>query len=825
MRFLTLFISYVIFVLPFFGKAQSVKPSDTLKVHTERLIDEAKNVVVPQKRYEIALQTVKYSNQVGDSHLLGKAFLGLGQALLQMNKYSESISNAKKAIDIFTEYNDSSNLAKTFNLLGTCHMRRAQYEKAIDYFSQTMLISSKLNDSISLALSFNNLGIVYYSLKRYSDAKEYFAKSYSINRLIGQIKNAAKNESNIGLIYLEEEKYEEANQHFNTSLKLRLELKDTSMLASIYDNLGNAQEKLGNFKQSLQFYTLSNQYFRIINSRHGIALSDIALARAQIKLGKHNDAHKNLNEGLSIATKDQETDLIMQCYNQLSEYYLKTGNTLLSREMLEKYIDMLESSYNEKVTNRIAELQVQLDTVQKEHDYKFLEAKLEMQQLQSKQSNRLKTIYSILAILLFILLGITLKFTVQVRRKNREIKRFNQQLFKFNNELEKMVKDRTQDLSEALEKVKELEKIKSAFLSNISHEIRTPLNGIIGFTQYLVSPDVSSEDKQQCGKLVQKLSAKLLRIVEDILELSKIETNQIDLHFSDTNINNLLGDLYQTFSNNEDFLAKNLHFKLIKSLPDNQAIFSIDALRVKNIMSNLVENAFKFTNVGSIEFGYYNDSPSMLKFFVKDTGIGIPSKIQQRVFERFFKHITEDHAMMYEGTGIGLTIAKGYAFSMGGRIEMESSPGHGSTFYFYLPKNQVIQNTENANNDEPPLQWNNKTILIVEDDLICYQYIDTLLQRTGTRLIHVKNAEDAIEVCTIDKSLNLIIMDIQLPFMDGIEATKAIRNINPKVPIIAQSANSVSDNGADYINAGCNAFIAKPIDPDDLFNQINKFIV
>ncbi|BDX37947.1 histidine kinase [Tenuifilaceae bacterium CYCD] len=824
MRFHLLIISCILLVLPTRGGNWFVNPTDTLKTFTEKLIDKAKETADnPQKKYDLAQESVKYAYQLGDSLLIGKALLSLGQAHLLVNNYTEAIENGKKASELFTQYNDSLNIARCFNLQGTCYMRRAQYGNAIDCFEKTLQISIKINDSLSIASGYNNLGIVYYNSKRLDNAKKYFIKSLKIYQALNQTRNEAKIEGNIGLIALDEGKYEEANQHFNLSLKLREELKDTLMLANIYNNIGNAQEKLNNYAQSLDYYKLSFQYFEKTNSRHGIALSAIAMARVQIKLGDYANAYKNLKEGQGIATKDQEKSFVMESYKLLSEYYSKTGDYKQSREMLLKYVDIFEKSYNDEVTEKIAELQVQLDTIQKEHDIKLLSTKLEVQQLKAKQSNRLKTFYSIVAILLLVLLGITLLFIVQQRNKNRAIKKFNLQLSQFNDELEKMVKNRTRDLSEALEKVKELEKIKSAFLNNISHEIRTPLNGILGFTQYLVSPEVSPEDKQQCNKIVHKLGNKLLRIVDDILELSKIETNQLDLRFSDTNINELLGELYQTFSNSDEFAIKDLHFRLIKSLPDSQAIFSIDAFRVKKIMSHLIENAFKFTSVGSIEFGYYADSPTTIKFFVKDTGIGIPKKIQKRVFERFFKHIAEDHVAKYDGTGIGLTIAKGYAFSMGGRLEMESSPDNGSTFYFFLPKNTSSSHKTDSN-ENISLSWKDKTILIVEDDLISYQYIDALLKNSDARLIHVKNAEDAIEVCSINKNINLIIMDIQLPFMDGVEATKIIRKVNETVPIIAQSANSLNEENQTYIDAGCNAFITKPIDPDELFNYINRYI-
>lgn len=799
-----------------------LSPGDTLKSYTNHLIDLAgQSRGNPQKRVKMASDAVKYSNKLGDEKLRGEVLMAYGNALLQTNKFSEAIDSARKAADIFIRYGDSLNLAKIFNLLGSCYSRRAQYDKAIDYFDKTILVSQKLGDSSTLASGYNNMGIVYYSSNRPSNAKDYFLKGLNIYKKLNLVKNVAKAEGNLGLISLEEGNCREAMVWFDSSLQVRLQLRDTLMLASIYDNIGNAQEKLGDFKRSLDYYNLSSRYFKSLNSRHGITLSSIAIARIQLKLGNYAGAYKNLKLAQSIAITDQEDDLTMQCYRLLSDYYSKVGDNLRSRQMLEEYIRYFEKSFNQQTTSRIAEMQVQFENDRKEQDYRLLSAKLEMQQLQAKQDNRLVTFYSISAILLLVLLGITIHFVIQLRKRNRQIKLVNRQLSQFNDELEKMVDNRTKDLSEALEKVKELEKIKSAFLTNISHEIRTPLNGIVGLTQHLVQGDVPGGDRQQFGSLVHKMSGKLLGIVDNILELSKIETNQLDLHFTDYSINELLGEIYQTYASNGELLAKKLNLRFIKSLPDNQSVFSVDVYRVKRILINLIENAIKFTHSGSIEFGYYTESASTIKFFVKDTGIGIPPKVQTLVFERFYKHIPDDQN--YEGTGIGLTLARGYAVAMGGRIEMESAAGQGSTFYFYLPKKDREQLSGNIGEKLKEL-WNSKTILVVEDDLISYQYVEALMHRTGARLIHVKNAEDAIEVCNINKNLNLILLDVQLPFMSGIDAANIIRQSNNKTPIIAQTAGILNNEGKECLNAGCNAFIAKPIDPDELFNLINGLI-
>jgi len=825
MRYTRLFISLLLLSASMLCIGHDTVYKDTIVIKVNRFIEQSSNSQGnPELRYAYADTALRIAKTLGDEALIAKALLSFGQACYSTGKYGEAISCGKKALDFFVSRDDTANQVIAYNFIGACYLRQSKYETAIEFIDKTIQLSKILKDSIRIASGYNNLGIVHFNLERYREAEDYFRLSLDYYRNTQNLRHIARTQGNLGLSYLKQNNIDEAIQWFDKSLKIRIDLKDTLMLASIYDNIGNAHENLGNLDKSEEYYKLSNKYFKQLQSSHGIALSKIALARVKLQKGELSSAFKNVSEGQRIALQNQETDLVMQSFKILSEYYQKTGNVRESKSALEEYIKYLEKSFNEKTTSRIAELRVQLEAAQNEQSNQALKAKLEVQHLQAAQSNRVKTILTFSAILLSILLGFTILFIFKLRNKNKEIKRINYQLLHFNDELEMLVKERTKDLSEALEKVKELEKVKSAFLSNISHEIRTPLNGILGFTQYLLSSSVSEEDKEHYGRLVQKLGNKLLRIVEDILELSKVETNQLEIHYTNFNINELLGDLYQSYSSNEDFLSKNLNFRFIKSLPDSQAVFNIDVYRVKKIMSHLIENAIKFTNIGSVEFGYYADSPSMLSFFVKDTGIGIPKKAQKLVFERFYKHIAEDQFTLYEGTGVGLAIARGFALAMGGRIEVESVPNHGSTFYFHVPKRIPEGNTGDSNIFEAQ-SWSDKTILVVEDDLISYQYIEALLRRTEARLIHVKNAEDAIEVCGINKNLNLVLLDIQLPFMNGIEAARVIRQTNKAVPIITQTANSINDKGKEYLDAGCNAFIAKPIDPDELFSLINKLIL
>lgn len=377
----------------------------------------------------------------------------------------------------------------------------------------------------------------------------------------------------------------------------------------------------------------------------------------------------------------------------------------------------------------------------------------------------------------------------------------------------------------ATEKAKESERLKSAFLANMSHEIRTPMNGILGFAELLKEPNLRNDKQQSYVDIIVKSGARMLNIINDIVDISKIESGQMIIHNTDLNVNKILDDLYDFFK--EEAKGKTIKLSLIKAVPENRAELNTDSDKFYAILSNLLKNAIKYTNSGSIEFGYNLDaSNTELEFYIKDSGIGIPQDRQQKIFERFIQADIEDK-MALQGAGLGLSISKSYVEMLGGRIWVESEFGKGSTFFFTLPfQNNTDEENIAAvgkNTALPENQEINAKLLIVEDDDISSQFLVIALQPFVAEIINANTGKKAIELMRNNPDIDLILMDIQMPEMNGYEATRQIRTFNKDIVIIAQTAFAQFGDKEKAIKAGCNDYISKPIKKDELLALIQKY--
>jgi PAS domain S-box-containing protein len=396
----------------------------------------------------------------------------------------------------------------------------------------------------------------------------------------------------------------------------------------------------------------------------------------------------------------------------------------------------------------------------------------------------------------------------------------NKELVFQNEEKEK----RAAELTIAKEQAEESDRLKSAFLTNMSHEIRTPMNGILGFTELLKEPNLTSDDQQDYIQIIQISGARMLNTINNIVDVSKIESGLTKVDIKGTNINEKMEFTYKFFRPEAEIKGLQLLFK--NSLPSKEAIIKTDNEKVYGILTNLIRNAIKFTYEGSIEFGYEKKG-EYLEFFVKDTGVGIPDNQMELIFERF-RQGSESHNRGYEGSGLGLSIAKSYVEMLGGKIWVESEEGKGSTFYFTIPYNAVseekraIENVVSAEHKE--VQLKKLKILIVEDDEISYSLLTKMLQKISYEVLHAITGVQAIELCHYNPDLDLVLMDIRMPQMDGNEATRQIRQFNKDVIIIAQTAYILSTDSEKAIEAGCNDYISKPINKTLLYELIKKHI-
>lgn len=383
------------------------------------------------------------------------------------------------------------------------------------------------------------------------------------------------------------------------------------------------------------------------------------------------------------------------------------------------------------------------------------------------------------------------------------------------------------ELSQAKEKAEENDYLKSAFLANMSHEIRTPINGIFGFTDMLMQADLNSEERNQYIDIIHKSGKRLLNTVNDIIEISKIESRTTTVDPAETDINRKLEDLTQFFASEAQ--EKGLTLTLDHLLPENHRILLIDESKLESILTNLIKNAIKYTDEGEIHIGCLKKGAS-IEFYVADTGIGIPQDRQDAIFNRFEQADISDKRA-FEGSGIGLALIKSYLEMLGGSMRLDSKEGEGSTFYVSLPylppekKETVPQNSNlTASNtyDEAAIRDRKLNILVAEDDDASFLVLDMLLKKLNCKIIHAKSGNEAIEQAYLNPDLDLILMDIKMPEMDGYEATSKIREFNKKIYIIAQTAYALEGDKEKSLSAGINDYITKPVQSESLMQAIYK---
>ncbi|MRT92249.1 response regulator [Ancylomarina sp. 16SWW S1-10-2] len=375
------------------------------------------------------------------------------------------------------------------------------------------------------------------------------------------------------------------------------------------------------------------------------------------------------------------------------------------------------------------------------------------------------------------------------------------------------------------EKADQSNRLKSAFLANMSHEIRTPMNGILGFASLLKEPNLSGETQQDYIKIIEKSGARMLNMINDIVSISKIESGLVEVSLKELNVNEQQEYLYTFFKPEAE--AKKIDFSFNSSLSLKDSIVKTDQDKFMSIYINLIKNAIKYTEKGSIEFGYTKKN-NFIEFYIKDTGIGIESDRQEAIFERFIQADIEDE-MARQGAGLGLSISKAYVEMLGGKIWLESKSGEGSIFYFTIPYNTEPVNIDYTENtipiDEIKNQIKNLKILIVEDDKISALLIKTILEEENYNILQARNGIEAVELCQKNLDIDLVLMDIKMPKMDGYEATRQIRQFNKEVIIIAQSAHALLGDKEKSVKAGCNAHLSKPINKAELFSTIKHYLI
>lgn len=756
-------------------------------------------------------ESLELFEQLNTSYYIAEINHRLGLTYQYLNNYEESLISYQKSIELYESLGNKEKTAINYHTIGTLYNDLRKYALAYDYYNKALKIYLELENSERQAAIYQNIGVLYNNWGNYEQSLEYYKKSLGIYEELNDKLNIAISFSNIGLIYEHHKDYYKALEYYQRSLLMFEEIDYKPALVYIFYNLGSIYD---NLKESIK----AEEYFT-----RGLELS----------------------KGLGMK------DYVSYNYEALSEIYEKRNDYKQALYYYKDFVDVKDSIFNESKMQQVQELEAKFQNAQKQKEIEFLKLDQQLQEseIKKKEAQNLILIFSsfltfVIAVILFLFNRSQKRSSSLLEKEVKEHKETEEKLNQLTKELENRVTERTIELEkinkqlllEADEHNKTLKKleieknraeeadnVKSKFLANISHEVRTPLNAISGFSEMLGKDDLPKNKKYNYINIIKESCTSLTNLIDDIVDYASIEAGEIKIEKKEFNPHPTLEFLYDQYTNELIRLKKdNVILSYANENSDNELVINADPSRFKQIMSILINNAIKFTEKGNIEFGFIFPDTDHIEFYVKDTGIGISKDYREIIFERF-RQIDESTTKEYSGAGIGLSVAKNLVEMHGGEIWFESTLGKGTTFYLKFPHEHHFDNLpEIVQLDN--YSWENKLILVAEDKKINYEIIKETLVVTDAELLWAKNGQEALDIIKNRNDIDLILMDIQMPVMDGYETTKRIREFNKDITIIAQTAYALPKDNLKCFDVGCDDYIAKPISLNDFLKKLNKYL-
>lgn len=842
MRFTGLVLTFTVY---FTVVSSSIAQNDSITVLLSKL-----NNSKPHERTNILIQLAKcyqdssfskatyYSEQalesaklMNDSIGLADIYYSLGFIQLLKGENNSASKNLTKAYNLYHLTKNKLGIARCSDNLASIFRYAGSFEKALEYHLNSLAVFDEFKDTSGIIGVKNNLGILYRNLKNNQKSISYYQAALKLalksnNKLLSTVFNS------IGSYYWYKQLNDSALYYYRKALNINpqsLLLKERHCAA--LNNIGNVYRSTGNLDSAIYYYEQSllksNQYD--LKNLSAITLKNFGVIFNQ--LGKSNDALKYLERSILIAKKSNLKRIISDDYLLLSDIYSKQGDYRKAFEYHKHYSAIQDSIYNDEQANKITQIEVDFILQQKKMDNAILSKNIAEQNLKIQRTVSLLTILSLIIAFLIIL-----SFTIY--RLLKFTKKSAQDLRDMNNELEKRVLSRTLNLQseieehrltasaliKAKEKAEESDRLKSSFLANLSHEIRTPMNAIQGFTGLLLTPDLTSDKKENYISIIKKSGTQLLSIINDIIEISKIDAGQIRPQYSPVNIYEFIKDLFNIIVVTIP-KEKDVELRATSSNIYPELIISTDEVKLLQVMNNLINNALKFTETGFVSFGYEVINEKEIKFFVQDTGVGIDEKHRQLIFERF-RQVEGNLTITKGGSGLGLAISKAYIEMMDGTISLESELGKGSIFSFTIPlikAEKFATKTLPNNQPEKSIKGDHEQILIAEDDENVYLYFEAIMNKHNYKIIRATNGKEAVDICS-KNDIRLVLMDIKMPVMNGYEALKRIKQIKPHLKVIAQTSYALPEDRILIDEAGFDGYLSKPIVMEDLFHLIDTHL-
>jgi len=772
----------------------------------------------PQKSLEYSNEALELSISQQDKQREATSIFQIADAHRLKGENIKALDFHFQALKLFEQTNDKSGIAKSSNSIGRVYRFLGNYPLALDYHSNALFLYENIEDVEGICTSLINVGVVYRNLGKDDLALDNYMQALNKSRENNDLNNLTSALISIGNVYWYENQNNKALTFYEEALSvIQQEDFEGEHPGGVLNNIGNVHRKSGNFNEALNYYNQSINISREVGDKNLIAITLKNIGITYKESGRLSEAIQFLNESKELAQQIHLLRIQRETLDQLSQTYTLMSDYKKALEYYIEYAELNDSLFDEETSNKISMLQLQHELREKKQQDTIEEKDVELKS--SKESNLRNFIIfiSMFAISLIVILWNRYRLKI---KKNNELRVLNANLERRVEERTKRLREENEHRRIAQEQAELANDTKNRFLATISHEVRTPINAIVGFCDLTIKSD-NDEDHKLNLKRVKDSSEHLLALIKDILDYSQIESGKMKLKNDTFDIHKIIDSVVNAYYLD----ASSKEIKLSLELGGNIPRFVVgdqDALR--QVLYNMIGNAIKFTEKGSVDVSVKLDEQVpekdhvKLHFSIKDSGIGI-SKLKQKLIFMDFTQIDTTESRKYGGVGLGLTICKYFVEQMGGKISVESEKNKGSEFEFTIgykvDKNKSLKKDISKEKAKKQLH-----LLVAEDNLLNSQVVSAFLKRLGHTSKIAGNGKIALEILA-KEDFDAVLMDIEMPEMDGIEATKAIRNgeenvRNSKIPVIALTAHALKDYEERSFSAGMDSYLTKPIDIEKL---------
>ena len=831
LKYLLLFVNFVFFTLNYaYGESASkfeafqqqeqwdvkLKLANTMLEQQETSID--MRVAIYAQLADLALSEDKYNQALKYFQLLEKntsqsflpnehfrAIKMRGVTLFYKGFFQQAITEYNRALVIVTEKRQLIEQANLLNNIGLAYFNMNKLALTLEYYLKAKAIYEVQGSEQDKSDILLNIAGVYIRLSRYDAAIDIYLDVLKMYKKLGDKGGIARVNNNLGVAAFEDSKPNLALSYYKLALDYYLSVNDNNFISTQYNNLANVNLVLNKadlayeqVKKALAYALKIDNHNEELNALH-------TLSKIQYVKGMLAEARVNLNRASKLAKEYDSQRIMRDALGTQSLIEASHGNYAYAMKLHEKFVNEQRKLRSDSIIKALAVIEKQFQATQLNQEIEQLKQERKVQELKMEQRSQL-------TVFIFVLLCLVIVTAVALYRRGAE-KRAKQYLAE-------QVEQRTAELQNAAKELREANDIKSQFLANISHEIRTPLTAILGQTDDLIHGLYKPTELKKELEIIQRHSKHLKSLINDVLDLSKIEANRLELSISCFDMVQVITDVHAMF--HPQASAKNLQL-LLDNRIGKEFYTKLDLIRVKQVLINLCANAIKFTHAGQINL-IASKTKQELILTVEDTGIGMTSSQLKLIFE-CFSQADNSISRRFGGTGLGLSLSQQLASMMGGYIDVQSEYKKGSKFSFHIPCQQVSKKIATS---EESVVSTNKTlldgrVLIAEDHADNRRFITRYLRSLGLDVIAVENGEQAVEKC-LQEYPDLVLLDIQMPIMDGRSAFDLLKKCGFQRPIFALTANAMSHEIDDYLALGFDGYLAKPINKDLFYTVLSKHL-